>query len=91
MVESRIAINSINANYVSGYRFVFNNGFVLRLGVALGYQNALKNEVTYKIIEEYDGEGSEVVNDLKENIDQYTKSYTKPITFQIEIGLGFNF
>ncbi|MDA3952730.1 MAG: hypothetical protein PF485_03720 [Bacteroidales bacterium] len=91
IVESEISINSINVGCIAGYRFVFDNNFTIRLGAALGYQNALKNEVTYRIIEQYDDEGWEVVDDLREDLEMNTESFTKPVTFQIEIGLGFNF
>lgn len=92
IVEADINLNTLNVSVVSGYRFVFDSNFAIRLGAALGYQNCFTNDVIYEIIEEYeDGSGDEVIDDMKTDVETYTKSFTKSITFQVEIGLGFNF
>lgn len=91
IVESELDIMSFDIGARSGYRFVFNNGFSIRLGARIGYQTVIKNMVTYNIIEDYDDEGDEVIDDLEEAIERYTKKFTQPITFQVEIGLGLTF
>lgn len=91
IVESDLDIMSFDIGARAGYRFVFNNGFSIRLGARLGYQTVLKNNVTYTIIEDYDDEGDEVIEDLDEAIERYTKKFTQPITFQVDIGLGLTF
>lgn len=89
IVESDINIHTINLNGMVGYRWVFDNNFSVRLGAALGFQNAFINDITYTIIDQYDGEGDEVVDDLAEALEQNLKSFTRPLTFQLMIAIGF--
>lgn len=91
IVESELDIKSFDIGARSGYRFVFNNGFSIRLGARIGYQTVLKNDISYNIIEDYDDEGDEVIEDLEEAIERYTKKFTQPVTFQVDIGLGITF
>ena len=91
-VQATLAINSINPNIITGYRFVFDNNFSLRLGIAMGGQKTLKNEVSYLILEQdSQDDGNDAVNDMRADIPTYTKSFTKSFTFQLMIGLGFTF
>lgn len=89
VVKADINIHSINLNGMIGYRWVFENNFSLRLGGAIGFQVPYINEVTYTILEEYDYEGYEVVEDLEEALEKGLKGFTKPVTFQLMIGIGF--
>ncbi|MCP4178686.1 MAG: hypothetical protein GY756_13055 [bacterium] len=92
IVEADIAVNSININLVSGYRFAFDNGFSLTLGLALGGQINLKDDTRYTIIESYEeSDGITVKDDLQEGVEQQMRSFINPITFQAIIGLGFTF
>ncbi len=92
IVEADIAVNSINFNLITGYRFVFDNNFSLCLGIAVGGQKNLKNFTRYNILEAYDeSDGEEVRNDLIEGVEQQTKSFVKAVTFQAIIGIGVTF
>lgn len=90
MVETDLNIHAVNMSFIIGYRFAFDNNFSLRLGGALGFQHALVDEVTYNVIEQnYDDDAEDIIGDLEDGVDTYTNTFTKPVTFQLMIAIGF--
>ena len=91
-VRSDISILTINPNIIGGYRWAFKNNFSLKLGLATGLQFSIYDNVSYTILEqESEDDGNDAMEGMKDDIDIYLKSYRKPFTFQLVVGLGFTF